>query len=72
MNAKYKGTGPVSATFAVGGPHLYEGHSRFFKTKDSFRTDDQRLDYDKTSKGGELSKLTGDKSLKAIKPQGEQ
>jgi hypothetical protein len=70
MTAKYKGTGPVSATFAVGGPHLYEGRDRFMKTPDQFRTDKERLDYDKKSKGGELSKLTGDKSLKAIKPHG--
>jgi hypothetical protein len=69
MNAPYKGKGPVSARYAVGGPHLYEGRDRFMKTPDQFRTDKERLDYDKKSKGGELSKLEGDtKSEKPVKP----
>jgi hypothetical protein len=63
----YKGKGPVSAKYAQGGPEV-TSRSQFMKAPDQFRTDKERLDYDKKSKGGELSKLTGDKSLKAIKP----
>jgi hypothetical protein len=68
LAAKQKGKGPVSASFAKGG-EILTTKSRFFKTQDTFRTDIQRTDYDKKGKGGELSKLTGDKSEKAIKPK---
>jgi hypothetical protein len=69
MNAPYKGKGPVSAKYAVGGPEV-TSRSQFMKAPDQFRTDKERLDYDKKSKGGELSKLEGDtKSEKPIKPR---
>jgi hypothetical protein len=68
LKYNYKGTGPVSATFACGGEEITT-RSRFLKTPDVFRTSIERQDYDKKSKGGELSKLEGDKSLKAIKPR---
>lgn len=71
MNAKIKGTGPVSATFAVGGPMAQTSKSRFMKTPDTFRTDIQRKDYgEKKTPGGEMAKTQGDtKSLKPVKPQ---
>lgn len=68
MKACMKGGGPVTATFATGGPVL-GSRSRFMKTPDSFRTDIQRSDYDKSGKAGELAKPTGDKSLPVIKPK---
>jgi hypothetical protein len=68
MNTYSKGTGPVSAKFAVGGP-VITSRSRFMKTPDPFRTDIERQDYGKTGKGGELSKLEGDKSEPAVKPR---
>jgi hypothetical protein len=65
-----KGLGPISAEYAKGGPAITT-KSRFLKTPDVFRTSIERQDYDKKSKGGELSKLKGEtKSLKAIKPRG--
>jgi hypothetical protein len=64
-----KGDGPVSTTYAIGGPGD-TSRSRFMKTADTFRTDIQRTDYEKKSPGGEQSKTTGDsKSLPAIKPR---
>jgi hypothetical protein len=55
---------------ARGGPSITT-RSRFLKTKDVFRDDVERNDYDKTSPGGELSKTEGDtKSQKAVKPRG--
>ncbi len=68
MKAILKGTGPIAAAFAVGGPGD-PSRSRFMKTADTFRTDIQRTDYEKKSPGGEQSKTTGDKSLPAIKPR---
>jgi hypothetical protein len=67
MNAMSKGKGPVSARYAEGGPPITT-KSRFLKTPDTFRTDRQRIDYDKKSKGGEMSKLEGGKSLTPVKP----
>jgi hypothetical protein len=64
-----KGTGPVSATYARGGPEM-NTRSRFIKTPDVFRTSIEQQDYDKTGKGGELSKIEGDtKSQPVIKPR---
>jgi len=68
MKAMFKGTGPVDAVFAFGGPGD-TSRSRFMKTADVFRTDIERTDYEKKSPGGEMSKTTGDKSLPAIKPR---
>lgn len=68
MNTYTKGTGPVAATFAKGGPVVAE-RSRFMKTPDPFRTNIERSDYEKKSAGGELSKTEGDtKSEKPVKP----
>jgi len=68
MNAPYKGKGPVSARYARGGP-VVSSRSEFMKTPDQFRTDIERLDYTKSGKGGEKSKLEGDtKSEKPVKP----
>ena len=67
-----KGTGAVAAVFASGGPtrpETYEGRSRFFKAQDQFRTNIEPQDYGKTGKGGEMSKITGDKSETPIKPR---
>lgn len=66
--AAQKGKGPVSATFATGG-EVITSKSRFMKSQDVFRTDIERTNYNKSGKGGELSKLTGDKSEKAVKPR---
>lgn len=70
MAMKYaKGAGPVSATYARGGPEMTT-RSRFLKTPDVFRTSIEQQDYDKTGKGGELSKTEGDtKSQPVIKPR---
>jgi hypothetical protein len=68
LKYNYKGKGPVSASFAKGGDEI-TSRSRFLKTPDVFRTSIERQDYDKTGKGGEQSKMTGDKSLKPIKPR---
>lgn len=68
--ANQKGTGPTGAEYAKGGPKI-GSVSRFMKTPDTFRTDEQRTDYDKKSKGGELSKMSGDtKKEKPVKPKG--
>jgi hypothetical protein len=64
-----KGTGPVVAEFAAGGPMINTSRSRFFKEPDVFRTDIERTDYEKKSPGGEMSKTTGDKSLPPVKPR---
>ena len=69
MQAPYKGTGPITASFARGGPEVVTSRSRFMKEQDPFRTDIERNNYDKKSPGGEMAKTTGDKSLKAIKPR---
>lgn len=64
-----KGTGPVSANFARGGPVLNPSRSQFMKTPDVFRTDSgpgARQDYG--GKTDPLAKETGDKSLKPVKP----
>ena len=50
-----KGTGPVSAKYAKGGPEITT-RSRFLKTPDVFRTSIERQDYGKKGKTGELSK----------------
>jgi len=64
-----KGTGPVSANFAKGG-EVITTRSKFLKTQDTFRTSIQEQDYEKSGKGGTLSKLEGDaKSEKPIKPR---
>jgi hypothetical protein len=70
MKMKFtKGTGPVSASFACGG-EVVTSRSRFMKVPDTFRTNVQRVDYDKKGKGGELAKTEGDtKSEKPIKPR---
>jgi hypothetical protein len=69
MMASYKGSGPVSASYACGGDVL-NTTSKFLKTPDSFRTGKQKNDFGKKGKGGELSKTEGDsKKLKAIKPR---
>lgn len=58
-------------TGAKGGGVL--GRERcFLKEPSPFQTDSgpgAKQDYDKTGKGGALSKLTGDKSLKTVKPR---
>ena len=73
-----KGGAVQDASYAAGGPAL--GRTReFLKEPDRFRTsgkdqprgtpeptEDQ---FPKTGKTGELSKPTGDKSLKAVKPR---
>jgi hypothetical protein len=69
MKIELKGTGPTDAVYARGGPEIVTSRSRFMKAQDPFRTDIERQDYEKKSPGGEMSKTTGDKSLKAIKPQ---
>ena len=67
--ASYKGSGPVSAKFACGGPEITT-RSRFLKTPDSFRTGKQKNDFDKKGKGGTLAKTEGEtKKLPAIKPK---
>lgn len=64
-----KGNGPVSATYARGGPPITT-NSRFLKTKDVFRTSIEQQDYPKVGKGGTLSKTEGEsKSLKPVKPR---
>lgn len=64
-----KGNGPVSATYARGGPPM-NTRSRFIKVPDVYRTSIERQDYGKKSPGGELSKTQGEsKSEKAIKPR---
>ncbi len=59
-------------TGAKGGAVL--GRTRdFMKEADVFRTDTgpgAKQEYGKTGKGGEQSKLEGDKSLKTVKPRG--
>lgn len=56
-------------TGAKGGASL--GRSRsFLKEEDAFRTDKGvEQDYSKSGKGGELSKLEGDKCLPTVKPR---
>lgn len=69
MATKYsKGTGSAAAEYARGGPGD-TSRSRFMKTEDVFRTNIERQGYSKSGKTGEMSKPTGDKSLKAIKPR---
>lgn len=69
MNASYKGTGPTTAKYAHGGA-VVSSRSRFMKAApDPFRDDDEIVDYEKKGKGGTLSKLTGDKSEKPVKPK---
>ena len=64
-----KGSIPKNAKYAHGGPEVTT-RSRFYKSPDPFRDDDEITDYDKQGKGGTLSKLQGDsKSLKPIKPR---
>lgn len=70
MKYNYKGSGPVSANYAKGGPEITT-KSRFLKVPDTFRTSIQKQEYGKSGKGGELSKLSGEtKKLPAIKPKG--
>ena len=81
FNQADKGTGmlkghkPVDIGYAAGGPVL--GRTRdFMKEPDEFR-EDGRLGkkdaedqaYAKTGRGGKLSKETGDKSEKPVKPR---
>jgi len=57
--------------YAVGGPPITT-KSRFLKQPTGFtaKTDVQRSDYEKHSKGGEMSKTEGEtKSKKPIKPR---
>ena len=65
----YKSDGPVSASFAVGGPAIMT-KSRFLKTPDVFRSSLEEQDYPKKGKGGSLSKLEGETKVeKTIKPR---
>jgi hypothetical protein len=64
-----KGTGPMPASYAAGGPVIQTQASRFFKTKDQFRENVERQSYPKSGKTGEMSNTTKDKSLPAIKPR---
>jgi len=69
LSYRYKGEGPVSAEYARGGPAITT-RSRFLKTPDVFRTSIEQQDYNKSGKGGKLSKLEGDsKSETPIKPR---
>lgn len=70
MNTFAKGTGPKAAKYAHGG-EVISSRSRFMKAApDPFRDDDEIVHYEKSGKGGTLSKLSGDsKSLKPIKPR---
>ena len=62
MALKYaKGQGPVSATYARGGP-AFQTRSRFMKVPDVFRTSIERQDYGKKGKGGEMSKMVEKKA----------
>lgn len=68
MTAASKGSGPVSAKYAEGGPVIKESRSRFMKTPDVFRTDIEKRDYG--AKKDPLANCEGDgKSLKPIKPR---
>jgi hypothetical protein len=74
-----KGSKPKNADYAKGGDVL--GRTRdFLKVPDQFtdgrlppndegHADDPEQDYDKTGSGGKLSKVSGDKSLKTVKPR---
>jgi hypothetical protein len=65
-----KGTGPMPASYASGGPVIQESRSRFMKTPNVFTTDIERTNYEKKSQGGELSDMSGDsKSRPPIKPR---
>jgi hypothetical protein len=64
-----KGTGPMPASYAAGGPVIQTQASRFMKTPNVFTTDIERQSYAKSGKTGELSNTTKDKSLPAIKPR---
>jgi hypothetical protein len=55
MALTYKGTGPLDAKYAKGGPEVTT-RSRFMKTPDVFRTSIERQDYKKKTPGGEMSK----------------
>jgi hypothetical protein len=70
MSISIKGSGPVSAEYAKGGPSITT-KSRFLKTPNQFTTDEGvEQDYEKTGKGGELSKTEGESKKKpAIKPR---
>ena len=62
MALKYgKGSKPQNIDYARGGP-CFRTKSRFIKTPDTFRTSIQRQDYDKTGKGGEMSKMVEKKA----------
>lgn len=64
-----KGTGPVSAKYACGGD-VVTTRSRFFKSPNSVRTGIQKNDFEKSGKGGTLSKMSGETKLeKTIKPR---
>jgi hypothetical protein len=65
-----KGSGPMPASYAAGGPVIQESRSRFMKTPNVFTTDIERTNYEKKSQGGELSDMSGDsKSRPPIKPR---
>lgn len=79
MSKFAKGDTPKDASYAKGGAVL--GRARdFLKIPDQFTDgrlppedtgseDDPPQDYEKTGKCGKLSKETGDKSLKPVKPK---
>jgi hypothetical protein len=69
LSGMSKGTGPIPASYAAGGPVIQESRSRFMKTADQFRENVERQSYAKSGKTGELSNTTKDKSLPAIKPR---
>ena len=71
MAMKYaKGTGPVSATYARGGPE-FSTRSRFMKVPDVYRTSIEEQDYGKgKSQGGKLAKTEGETKVeKTVKPR---
>jgi hypothetical protein len=71
-----KGTGAVSAKYAMGGPCITT-RSRFMKTPNQFTSPQEAAgkpgiekDYDKKGKGGTMSECEGDtKKLPAVKPR---
>jgi hypothetical protein len=72
-----KGTGAVSAKYAMGGACLHDTRSKFMKTPNQFtsrkeatKNPEVEQDYGKTGKGGTLSKTEGEsKKQPVIKPR---
>lgn len=56
-----KGTGPKKAKYAHGGG-CFTTVSKFYKSPDPFRDDDEITDYKKVGKGGSLSKMVEKKA----------